>query len=131
MKHANILLALFVGILIATTIIACSKGKSPVEPVINDAQISFGTESENRSVLAVYNAVIDPDKKTFTLEPANRSGNFHYPLTELYPDVLQITDWGLTPNFWADIRLTHPFPGSGIDVFDPRVIAILLANPGN
>ncbi|MCD6217126.1 hypothetical protein J7L05_04595 [bacterium] len=84
MKLSNILLALFVGILLATTITACSKGKSPVEPVINDADdipVSFSTESDNRSVLAVYNAVIDPDAKTFTVEPANRSGEYHFPLT--------------------------------------------------
>ncbi len=130
MKPAKILLALFIGILLATTITACSKGKSPVEPVIDNVPISFGTESDNRSALAVYNAVIDPNAKTFTVEPANRTAEYHYPLTQLYPNVLQITNYGWTPNFWADIKITHPLPGSGIDGFDPRVIAILPANPG-
>jgi hypothetical protein len=137
MKRTNILLALFIGVLLATTITACSKGNSPVEPVINDADdisqdvpISFGTESESRSVLAVYNATIDSDKKTFTIEPANRNCEYHFPLTQMYPNVLQITGYGWTPNFWADIKLAHPFPGSNIDGFDPRVIAILPANPG-
>ncbi len=121
---------LLFAILLAISSTACSKGKSPVEPVIDNVPISFGTESKSRSVLAVYNAVIDPIKKTFTVEPANRTAEYHYPLTQLYPNVLQITNYGWTPNFWADIKITHPLPGSGIDGFDPRVIAILPANPG-
>jgi hypothetical protein len=138
MKLANILLALFIGVLLASIISACSKSESPVEPVVNDADgvsqdvpVSFGAESGNRDVMAVYDAVIDPDNKTFTIEPANRTADYHYPLTQLCPDVLQITGYGWTPNFWADIKLVHPFPGSGIDAFDPRVIAILPANAGN
>ena len=138
MNHAKILPIFLFAILFLIPAIACSGDKSPVEPVIDnaidssqDTPVSFGAESENRSVLAVYNAVIDPASKTFTIEPANRSSNFHYPLTALYPEVLQITGYGWNPNFWADIKLTHSFPGSGIDAYDPRVIAILPANPGN
>ena len=137
MKRAKILPILLLVIAFAISTIACSKGKSPVEPVINDANdisqdtpLSLGTESDNRSVLCVYDCVIDPDAKTFTIEPANRSAEYHFPLTQRYPNVLQITGYGWTPNFWADIKLTHPLPGSGIDGFDARVIAILPANPG-
>ena len=137
MKHAKILSTLLLAILIIISSNACSKGKSPVEPVIDnapdisqDTPSSFGTESDNRNVLCVYDCVIDPVTKTFTIEPANRSADYHFPLTQLYPNVLQITGYGWTPNFWADIKLVHPFPGSGIDGFDPRVIAILPANPG-
>jgi len=137
MKLAKTLPILLLVMVFTISTIACSKGKSPVEPMINDAvdnspdtPISFGTESDNRNVLCVYDCVIDPVTKTFTIEPANRSGEYHFPLTQLYPNVLQITGYGWTPNFWADIKLEHPFPGSGIDGFDPRVIAILPANPG-
>jgi hypothetical protein len=137
LKRAKILPIFLFAIFFLIPAIACSGDKSPVEPVIDnafdssqDTPVSFGMESNNRSVLAVYNAVIDPDQKTFTVEPANRSAEYHYPLTQLYPDVLQIANYGWTPNFWAHIKLTHPFPGSGIDAFDARVVAIIPANPG-
>lgn len=51
-------------------------------------------------------------------------------MTQSYPGVLQITGYGFTPNFWADIKLVHPYPGTGINGYDPRVIAILPANAG-
>jgi len=129
MKHANILLALFVGILLATTITACSKSESPVETVIDNVPISFGTEFQNRNVLAVYDAVIDPVNKTFTIEPSTRSAHYHLPLTNYY-NVLTIESYDFGPPFTADIKLTHPFPGSGIDAYDARVIAVLPAKPG-
>jgi hypothetical protein len=56
--------------------------------------------------------------------------DYHFPLSQYYPNVLKIVGFGFTPNFWADIKLTHPYPGSGIKGYDPRVIAILPANPG-
>jgi uncharacterized delta-60 repeat protein len=120
----------------AVVSIACSNGKSPVEPSINDLPVTISTGTENRSLLAVYDAVIDPEFKTFTITPSalitpsDRTAQFHFPLTQKYPNVLKITGYGFTPNFWADIQLIHPLPGSGIDAFDPRVIAILPANPG-
>jgi uncharacterized delta-60 repeat protein len=117
--------------------IACSNGKSPVTPssddtsgISSDIPISFGSATDSRSLLAVYDAVIDPAAKTFTITPVDRSAQFHFPLTQMYPGVLKITGYGWTPNFWADIKLVHPFPGSGIKGYDPRVIAILPANPG-
>jgi uncharacterized delta-60 repeat protein len=117
--------------------IACSNGKSPVEPssddlsgISSDLPISFGTDIENRNLLAIYDAVIDPVSKTFTITPDNRSAQYHYPLTQMYPSVLKITGYGFTPNLWADIKLVHPYPGSSIKGYDPRVIAILPANAG-
>jgi len=103
MKLAKTLPILLLVMVFTISTIACSKGKSPVEPMINDAvdnspdtPISFGTESDNRNVLCVYDCVIDPVTKTFTIEPANRSGEYHFPLTQLYPNVLQITGYGWT-----------------------------------
>ena len=121
----------------AVVSIACSNGKSPVTPssedisgISNDLPISFGSDFDSRSLLAVYDAVIDPESKTFTVTPDTRTAQYHFPLNQLYPNVLEITGFGWTPNFWADIKLIHPFPGSGIKGYDPRVIAILPANAG-
>jgi hypothetical protein len=105
----------------------------PDNPDISDTslpQIPDPSLHGNRSVLAIYEVMIDPSTGTFTITPIERNTAFHFPLTSLYPNVLQVTGYGFTPNFWADIRLTHPLPGSGIDAFDPRVIAVLPANTG-
>ena len=114
---------------------SCSGAKAPIEPVNPDINLpdlpeSFGALDENRNVLAIYDAIIDPESGTFTITPVERVGAYHFPLTQLYPNVLTITGYGDTPNIWVNFRLSHPFPGSGIDGFDPRVIAILPANPG-
>ena len=117
--------------------IACSNGKSPVgistdgiSGISSDLPESSIIPPENRAVIAVYDATIDPDAGTFTITPGVREGAYHLPLSNYFQNVLQIVGYGFTPNFWADIKLTHPYPGSGIDGFDPRVIAILPANPG-
>lgn len=131
----------FPSIFIVSTIvflsIACSNAGSPITPSENQADelsqsfpISYAGENSNRSLLAVYDAVIDPVAKTFTITPDNRTAQYHYPLSLLYSNVLQIANFGWTPNFWADIKLTHPYPGSGITGYDPRVIAILPARTG-
>ena len=86
--------------------------------------------TQGRSIMAVFNAAIDPGNRKFTVEPVERSALFHFPLTKYYPNVLAITGYGWTPNFWANIRLKHPYPGSGIAGYDPRVIAIIPANDG-
>jgi hypothetical protein len=122
-------------VLLAVTFSACSTGKSPVEPVIQDSNApslpdSSLNLSENRDVIAVYDAVIDPVAETFTIAPEAREGAYHTPLTQSYPNVLKVTGYGFTPNFWADIKLVHPFPGSGVDGFDARVIAILPCRAG-
>lgn len=116
---------------------SCSTGSNPVDPMSLQNLIDTGipqdgisVEESNRNIIAVYEAVIDPVAQTFTLNPCERQSNFHFPLTNLYPNVVSITGVGFTPSFWADIRLNHPFPGSGINAYDPRVIAVLPANAG-
>ena len=132
MKSIQIVLLIF-GALLLSFFISCSKSSGTLtEPNISPSElpeISSNAES-NRDVLAVYDAVIDPISKTFVITQSERFADYHFPLTQLYPNVLKIVDYGFTPNFWADIKLTHPFPGSGIDGFDPRIIAILPARTG-
>jgi uncharacterized delta-60 repeat protein len=136
MKLFKNLPILILVIACAVVSIACSNGKSPITPssddvsgISNDLPVSFGSVDESRNLLAVYDAVIDPAAKTFTITPVDRKAQYHLPLTQFYPRVLQITGYGWTPNFWADIKLIHPYPGTGIKGYDPRVIAILPANP--
>jgi len=133
MKLFNLSAITIMAVLIIIVLPACSKGKSPVEPSMGnpEAPVAVAESNSNRTVLAVYDAMIDKDAKTFTVKPSNnRMADYHYPLTQLYPNVITITRYGFTPNFWADIKITHPLPNSGIDGFDPRVIAIIPANPG-
>ena len=131
MKLHISLTILILLICMAFPAISCSKAKSPIEPMSNaDENPIFGTQIENnRSVIGIWVAVIDPESKTFVIEPTDRIGEYHFPLNNLYPNVVKIMGYGFTSHFWADIRLSHPFPGSGIDGFDPRVIAVLPANP--
>jgi len=136
MRSIKTSILIVVSMMLVIALASCSgssKNQLPIEPNIqsNDSQLSLGTEdTSGRSILAVYDAMIDPIAKTFTAAPAERIADYHFPLTQLYPNVLQIVGYGWTPNFWADIKLRHPYPGSGIDGYDPRVIAILPANPG-
>ena len=116
---------------------ACSKGlQSPAEPSQNSLPDIAGSlnaqQVDGRSVIAVYDAVIDPVAQTFSITPSvDRAGAFHFPLTTLYSGALKVINYGFNPpEFWAEIQLNHPLPGSGISVFDPRVIAILPANHG-
>ena len=135
MRYLKTSMIILITMMLAIALASCSgssKSQSPLEPgnQISDLPSSFGTEdTSGRSILAVYDAVIDPVARTFTVTPAERTAYYHYPLTQLYPNVLRIVGYGFTTYFWADIRLVHPFPGSGIDAFDPRVIAIVPANP--
>jgi len=105
--------------------IACSNVKSPIAP--GDKQLISDSQKSDRTVLAVYNVSIDPVAQTVQVSPATRQANNHLPLSNYYPNVLKITSFGWVPSFWANIKLTHPFPGSGIDVYDPRIIAIIPA----
>jgi hypothetical protein len=138
MNFIKLLSILILVIAFAFVSYACSKDKSPIEPAMTDDQTisqdlpeSIGTQYENRKMLAGYDAVIDPETKQFTITPAERDVSYHTPISQFYPNVLSIVDYGFTPSFWADIKITHPFPGSGIIGFDPRVIAIVPANAGN
>ena len=131
----NFIKAFTISIMVLIIFTSCSGGAKT--PVSNDSSLPNSpetlvapSEDTNHDVLSVYDAVIDPAAKTFTVTPVQRVGTYHFPLSRYFPNVLQITSYGFTPNFWADIKLTHPYPGSGIDAFDPRVIAILPARPG-
>ena len=131
----NFIKVFTISIMILIIFTSCSGGaKTPVSsdsPLPNYPEmLGAPSEDTNRNVLSVYDAVIDSGAKTFTVTPVQRVGTYHFPLSQYFPNVLQITGYGFTPNFWADIKLRHPFPGSGIDAFDPRVIAILPANSG-
>ena len=133
-KHTNIYLASALAFLLAIMLSACSGGKSPVAPfdILSDDQIPDveNPSESNRGVVAVYDAIIDPQAGTFEITPSERMVDYHFPLTQYYSNVLKIVGFGFTPNFWADIKLTHPYPGSGIKGYDPRVIAILPARAG-
>ena len=113
---------------------SCSHAKSPVEPDSSaDLPISFGIPGEagNHNVVAVYDLIIDPVNQTVTLVPCvERSSDYHFPLNTYYPNVLSITGYGFSPNLWANIKLKHPYPHSGIDGYDARVIAVLPARTG-
>jgi uncharacterized delta-60 repeat protein len=132
--HLNLLISLM---LISFAIVACSGDKNPVIPGPSIPQGEFdvalsnqSVELSNRTPLAIYDAEINLKAGTFTVTPIQRTADYHLPLLNLYPNVLEVTRYGFTPNFWADIKITHPLPNSGIDGFDPRVIAILPAIPG-
>jgi hypothetical protein len=90
------------------------------------------TAMSTRQVVGTWSAEIDPVAGTFTVTPDTREAAFHLPLMQYYPNVLKITGYGFTPNFWADIQLTHPFSTGQcrVDGFDTRVIAIIPAKPG-
>jgi len=134
MKAVKLIIFILLSVSIVVNIVNCSKSSAPVEPneptLCEIPNALSDIENNNRNVLAVYNAVIDPYLKKFQITPIERIADYHFPLSHNFPNVLKVTDYGWTPNFWADIKLTHPFPGTGIDGFDPRVIVILPANPG-
>jgi len=118
-------------LMLAVLISACSKGNSVIAPSGDEFPIfSELTSSENHSIIAIYDAVIDPDSQSFTIIPCERDLSAHFNLTQLYPNTVTVTGFGFTPTFWADIKISHPYPGSGVDVFDPRVIAVVPANAG-
>ena len=110
---------------------ACSKGGSLVTPSNEDSPaIENNFLDDNRNIIGVYDAIIDVESQSFTITPCERDLSAHYNLTQLYPNTVTVTGFGFTPTFWADIKISHPYPGSGVDLFDPRVIAVVPANPG-
>ncbi|MBU1023879.1 hypothetical protein KKB99_06320 [bacterium] len=131
MKHSRLLsIMLLLGLVFLLS--ACSGGMTPVEPDTESLNMpeSFSAEMDNRNIIAVYKAVVDPNEGTFEITPVERSGTqYHFPVNDDYPRALEITDYGWTPNFWADIKLIHPFPRMGIEGYDPRVIGIIQAYP--
>jgi uncharacterized protein (TIGR03790 family) len=142
---SSVFFRFFTIFLISFLLFGCSKIETPITPGQNlnpgekiefDEQGALGLITGNREVISILVVTIDPVNQTVTLEPTDRIEQVHFELTALYPAALQIAGIGTDPShnndFYADIKLTHPFPGSGIDGFDPRVIAVLsAADPAN
>jgi hypothetical protein len=135
MKISNFLTTT-ISILIVLFLGACS-GKqsgtgSPVAPdfITDETPVTAQAVEKPHDVVAEYDAFIDPSARTFTIEPAQRTGEYHYPLSNLFPNVLAITGYSFGPPFTANIKLTHPYPTSNIIGYDPRVVACLPANAG-
>jgi len=117
-------------LILALMYISCSRNTSPVEPGADFTAIPDSSATGNRSIIAVYDMTIDPVAQTVEISQSDRTAEYHFPLTSIYPNVVKIAGFGWTPNLWVDIKLSHPFPGSTICGFDPRVIAVLPANNG-
>ena len=88
MKLVKILSIVILVLACAFLTFACSKAKSPVTPatddsssITNDLPESLNSDGHSRSLLAAYDAVIDPVAKTFTVTPVERSAQYHFPLT--------------------------------------------------
>jgi hypothetical protein len=133
-KRIPVSILVFIGILILSS---CSGGKTAVDPDVQMSPVpeSQGVVSENtRSAIAAYEMTIDPENFTVDLQPFQREAEFHFNLSGFRPDVLTIAGYGTDPdhnnNFYVDLKLTHPYPGSGISAYDPRIIAIVPARTG-
>ncbi|MFH1514198.1 MAG: TIGR03790 family protein, partial [bacterium] len=118
----------------------CSRNGIPTSPTeFNDlpstGSIGARVNNSNREIIGAYIATINPLDGSIVIEPAERIGEYHFELSSSYPHVVSIIETGYDPShnndFYADIRLSHPFPNSGIDGFDPRIIAVLPANSVN
>lgn len=128
--RSTMILMLVLGF--ALSFAACSGNYTPVNPdtASLDLPETFGISGDGgRNMIAAYTVEIDPVAETVTMEPTDRVGAGHLPLSIYFP-VLAITWFSFGPPFQADIRLAHPYPGSGIDGFDARVVAVLPANAG-
>ena len=128
----KLLISLNLTVMTALLFLGCS---SAVKDPLSGTELAvqpdiFGVNSTGRSSLISFDVLIDPALEIFKIEPSDRSADYHFPLTDLYPNVLAITWVDFGPPFQADIRLQHPYPGQNIAGFDPRVIAVLPANPG-
>jgi len=136
-------LAAVLIVILSIFVSGCSSSdalKNPVistggnEPIISGTQGGLGEKSSagNRETIGAYLVDIIPDIPEVKIEQSDRVGSYHFNLTKINPKVLSVTSYGKDPNhggnFYVDIRLSHPYPGSGIDGFDPRIIAILPAD---
>jgi hypothetical protein len=123
----------FVMLILAVSLaVSCTRGGNPVDPSGNSdqlSQISNLSSEQSRSVIGMYSATIDSESGSFAIEPVERVGSYHVPLS-MFPGVVSVTYFNFGPPFVADIRLKHPYPGSGVDFFDPRIIAVLPARTG-
>jgi hypothetical protein len=137
MKTLIKVLVTFSILLLTGSSFSCSGSNSAVEPPIENQQSDIPVlpdEDSNRSMVAAYDVSIDPEGMNLEITPSSRIANYHFNLSGLFPKVLAITGYGFDPShnndFYADIRISHPFQSSGIDGFDPRVIALLPARDG-
>ncbi|MFH1514518.1 MAG: hypothetical protein ABIG42_03565 [bacterium] len=125
--RSTMIFAMLLGL--AISMAACSGGTGPTDPGTNNVPDTFGSATEDgRSVITAYQLDIDLVAETVNLSPLDRFGEYHFPLSDYY-SVLTITGYHFGP-FWADLKLTHPFPGSGISGYDARVIGVLPAVAG-
>ena len=136
MKIHNFFTLTFAAVL-ALTVFGCSRSETPVSPTHNydipsTGSIGVSVDNSNREIIAGYLVTINPLDESFLLEPTERIGEYHFQLSSQYPQVLSVVETGYdsahNDDFYADIRLSHPFPESGIDGFDPRIIAVLPAD---
>lgn len=133
LRSTTILLMVF-GL--ALVMSACSGGNSPVAPSNQDTPASFGLSTdEGRNIISAYEVTIDPIAQTVTMEPVSRENAYHFKLGTWnlsgqggFP-VLSMVGYHFGP-FWADFKITHPYPTTNIKGYDPRVIALLPANAG-
>ena len=86
MKLIKILPIMILALACTFVSFACSNAKSPVSPatddlssITNDLPESINADVHNRSLLAAYDAVIDPVAKTFTISPIERNAQYHFP----------------------------------------------------
>lgn len=100
----------------------------PIAVNYTDGRLS--DHQANRQMIGMWEVTIDPDSETVDINPVDRSSAYHFPLSNYYGNVVSIVDYEFTPEFYADIMIKHPMPNSGINGYDPRVIAILPANAG-
>jgi hypothetical protein len=116
--------------------VSCSGSKQITTPAAEEnTPLVPDSDIANHGIFGIYDVQIDTSNHTISLEQVGReSSMWHCPLTSFFPNVLILTGYGFDPahnnDFYADFKLRHPFPGSGIDAFDPRVIALLPANDG-
>ena len=136
MNSGKIIKLLLIVCVFTSSFISCSRSDVPNSPQIIPednlpAEIAFGNDNDNqRNIISAWNVEIDPETEHVSIKPANRQSTYHVPLNNIYPNTLTIDSFDFGPPFTADIRITHPQMGSGIDGFDPRVIANLPANSG-
>ena len=130
MKYLSLLEIILISFCLLFALSACSKhaeSQNPLSPAIENLP-PVNDSTGNRQIISAYNVTINPESGILNIEPEARQAGYHLPLTSYYPNCLKITGYGSNPSFWVDIKLAHPYPGSGVNAFDPRVIAIVPAN---
>jgi hypothetical protein len=132
MRNGMNFLGISMLILFLILAVSCTRGGNPVDPTVNEDELSELNSlngDEARTMIGIYSATVDPVSESFTIEPVDRTGSYHVPLS-IFPGVISIRSFNFGPPFVADICLSHPCPGSGVDFLDPRIIAVLPARTG-